>query len=939
MGEQDSQNGNDKIKSGAFSVFKATESDRIAEEVRPEGQFAGSIESEGSVKVSVDSDVKIKGTAANWKNASDRGARLVADIVRSLIAGHVEHELRPSAQLLLTELNSTLSVRELEVLKQNLLLARSHHPGQNIQGIITALLKQCFDSFDSSAPESRKFSAANLLELGEASASISSNSQARLLVILRDYALELAAFLDRYESDGIAGLTDLLQDCKVRFKKRASQMRLNEAQIQSANLFLFQVATAIFFNKLEMLTQDYLASGTDYSMVSGKVWASRYSRSDFMPFLFDPIDTLTKENSWLFQDSATLAKIMSLRVQVKAASLKADRIIDPRAVGQKKSLESIFLELRAIFGIGLNCLLRREGELALKLFERVLTCSADALESSEPLTAALSQAISRIRVDAYFCCIEAEIVDSGTRLLKAAEKDRIRIKESIFEKKQATIRSLLSKAKYELELLGLSGLPVFIDGNSHSSLEGLSEWVQKIIEQEESILLAELSHALAKSEQSHRYFCNYLAHLLGFESNKGHLFSELLGTIKVELKTGAQSKRIFGTRLLPSYSKEFTAEIIKRIAVLSPSEKERFITTFPLLLEKALEFQDFDLGFGLAIAHRHLFSEILNSVTSSPEFELLFGLVDSEVRYRFSLYYGESKSAQKSALLVLSTFRQKEKIGFLRSIDRKREDKLARAVDSFKKTEALRDLCDYRELQIISEGIKGQFVSQEIRMLNNIARASGTKKFAKELCALVIMRVDQRLNISREEISEFIAAGQSVDITDPNTNSERFLTRLNIESRAMAGVQMLLDASLTCAQLSDERSSRVLLKEVLNRYSQILPGLSQLVGGVLASKSLEAFRRRTESAISLLENEAVSEGLSIAGTGSGATIGFNISKNIPESLSSLFNNFAVVASISRRRIVAGRCKPIQRYSVAYSWGRMQRRVVSCIVAMHDGLGT
>jgi hypothetical protein len=116
-----------------------------------------------------------------------------------------------------------------------------------------------------------------------------------------------------------------------------------------------------------------------------------------------------------------------------------------------------------------------------------------------------------------------------------------------------------------------------------------------------------------------------------------------------------------------------------------------------------------------------------------------------------------------------------------------------------------------------------------------------------------------------------------------------------------------------------------------------LPGLKRVIGSILATKSLEAFRRKVEHAIRLLENESIDEELSIMGTKSGAGLGFMLSQSIPNGLAKLFDRFAIVASVARRRIVAGRCRPLQRYAVASGFGRMQRRVASCIVAMHDGL--
>lgn len=881
------------------------------------------------------------------QSAVDRTTRLVDDLVRGLLAGRIDHELRPSAQLLLSELSSLLSSRELELLKQGVLQTRKIPHDKAIQGVITSILRQSFDELRQESKSTIKLlNESKLVGVEDQKAKGNrdllliddSNSDARLLGVLRDIGLELATFLERQESDGISELYDFYLSCKSQFIERTLQIRLSKIQLQISQSFLLQVAVAIFFDKLELVLHDYLASGTDYFLVSGKVWASRYSRSDYMPFLYDSIASLQSKAAWLFEDPKTVAKIASAQVQVKAAALQSDRKMDNLLLSQRKPLECILLEMRALFGIGLNNLVSNHGELALRLFERVLTCSADAIEHPEQKSVVLSQRLSRIRVHAYLSHAQAEVMDAEFKYSRVSLKDRSKFAADLFEKKSISIRNSIHKVKYELELLGLSGLPIDISGTRHDALEGLADWVHKVLGKEEFLLLYDLSRAIDKHREAHTYLCNYLAIILGFESWEGQKFQELNGKVRVSLQSGAETRSIWRSKDWNSYSESFIGDICRRISALTAYDRERFISVIPLMVSTCFEFEDFDLGFGLAVAHRHLFSQIIKLTPCTPDIELLFGVIDAEVRFRFGLFKVDSFTSQDSALSVLADNREKEFKGYFREIDRKRESRLSQAVEDLSNFQALSELSNYRESQILREGIQGQFVSQEIRMLTALARATKKKSLAKSIYSLVLLRVDRRLKLDSSDIDKFLnSKNQVVDSIESNNEIGSYLFRLEVESRALAAVQVLLDASFSCAMLQDEKGSRLLLQEALNNYSLVLPGLTKLITAIFAAQSLEEFRRRVENTIVILEEEALGGELSLMGTNSGAALGFLISHHKVTSLHRLFERFSLISSIVRRRIVPGRCKPLQRYVVAHRWARLQKRVFSSVVALNDGL--
>lgn len=868
--------------------------------------------------------------------ASARTNRLINDLMHGLLAGRIEHELRPSVQLILEELSTLLSGRELELLKNGILQTRSHPLGKNIQGVITLLLRKCLEDLEVLAKHPIKESitaadAQNIFAVDEA------NYQAQILGSLRDLALDLATFLDRPESDGVSDLQELLIDCQSRFVDRSRAMKLSAAQKHLATRFLLQVATAVFFDKLELVLHDYLASGTDYNLVSGKVWASRYHRADYIPFFYDTVASLKKLRPWLFEDDNTISSIASIQVRTKAAALRTDVHLKTIAEANRKTLEGVLLELRTFFGIGLNSLMRNQGQLALRFFERVLTCTADAIEHPQQKSITLSHRLSRVRVQAFLCSIQAEIMDSAGRMSRLNGKDQSKVAKNIFEKKSDYIRSALNKTRYELELLGLSGLVIDINGTSHTKLEGLGEWVSQIVAKEEAFSLFQLCISLRMHREAHSHLCSYLSLLLGFKAWEGPQFEDLSGQLRVELKSGAESKSFWRTKPLACHSSKLVEEVCHRVEKLEPGHREHLISIIPLLISQCFEFEDFDLGFGLAVAHRHLYRQLLDHTSSAPDFELLYGMIDAEIRFRFGLYRGESKVPQQLALSVLALNRKREAQGFFRAIDRKREIRLSKAANSFSNTQALRDLNDFQENQMLREGIHGQFISQEIRMLNAVTRVTKKKNLAKELSSLVLSRIEQRLKVTQKQIEEFQnSIGQNEFATEFN-RSESYLQMLSVESRALAAVQVLLDASLSCALLQDEKSSRLLLQEARDRYSQIFPGLSNLIDAILAAQSVEEFRRRVENAINVLGEEAVGGELSIMGTASGAGLGFLLAADNISNLPHLFERFSIASSIARRRVVPGRCKPLERYVIAHLWGRLQHRVISSVVSLNDGL--
>lgn len=887
-------------------------------------------------------DRHLRKQAQNSQHAQLRSSRVTAEIVRGLLAGRIDHELRPSAQLLMSELSAFLSARELELLRSSLLLSRPQELGRNIQGVITALLRDCFKDLELIASMDRTSGASKIPELPlrpDLFAGDDSSSQARILGTLRDLALQLATFLERSESDGLEDLHDLLIECQSQLQSRAAHLRISSMQLQTGHVFLSQVATAIFFEKLDLIAHDYVASGTDFSMVSGKVWASRYSRGDYLHFLFDNVDQLIAANPWLFEDqqvSESAERLKNLQQQVAARTSDEDRVVDDRTVAHAKPLESLLLELRAMFGIGLNALVREEGEIAVRFFERVLTITADALEHPERPSSDLSNRLTRLRAQAYFCWMEAEICDSAKRYRTVPEKERESLGVSLFFKKSLSIRRLGRRAKYELELLGLSGLAVDIEGRSHASLEGLSAWTEEICAQEESYMLAELARACGQTEEAHRLYCAHMALSLGFEAWESEKFLTLDGNVRIDSRSGAQVASGWRALDVPSYSSLMLTEVSERVKHLTLTRRERFFGLIPVLVSLALDFEDFDKGFGFAVAHRHLAESILPVVASNPTVELLLGLIDAEVRSRFGLVRS-SKSVQHAALSVLGALRGKERKGYFREIDRKRELRLAQSVDDLSKVGALRELSDYRETLLLKEGVFGQFSSQEIRMLSAEARETGKKAYARDLSNLALLRIDQTLAPSDEELKIFLEMSPQSSAESHREDPDQYLSRLHTESRCFAGVQMLLDASLTSAFVHDEKTSRSLLQEIVNRYSVLFPGLKSIVENILATQSLEEFRRRVEFAIRTLEDEALSTELSLMGAGTGAALGFFLSEGEGSGLAKFFDRVAVIADVSRRRVVPGRCHALEKYTIAHRWSRLQRRLASCVVALHHGL--
>lgn len=869
------------------------------------------------------------------QQASTRSGRLIDDLVRGLLAGRIEHELRPSAQFVLSDLESLLSRRELELLKQGILQTRSHPLGKNIQGVITSLLKGALEELESFSDS---------LELNNNSRkgpsaifNVDDSSQARLLGILRDLALELADFLERSESDGISELQELLTDCQQKFEQRSDKMRLAEQQSRIAQHFLLKVSSSIFFDKLEMVLQDYLASGTDYNLVSGKVWASRYRRADYIQFFFESVQSLKQSYSWIFEDSEAFARISSIQIQVKASQLRSPVHIQSVSVPFKKSLEGILLEMRALFGIGLNCLMRNEGDLALRFFERVLTCSADAIEHPEQKSITLSQRLSRLRVQAHFCIAEAEVLDARLKLARYNDRNSIAFAKNIFEKKSLKIRASINKAKYELELLGLSGLAIDVDGTAHDKLEGLSEWVNSVIMREETLFLYELSSSLNMHRQAHSDLCSHLATLLGMKSLRGTSFEELRGRVRIDIRSGAESKSFWRTKEVYGHGEDLLEEVCQRMQNLDSDKQEEVIRIIPLLIFACFEFEDFDAGFSLVLAHRHMFGRVLAVVPGNPDFELLQAMVDSEVRFRFALFKREAKAAQDSALGLLTLSRQKENKGFFRSIDPKRQYKLAQAVKGMSDTGPLKNFNDFQQSRIISEGIHGHFVSQEIRMLGAVTRQTRGRGLSRDLSDLVMSRVQTRLSLTAKDVQAFREYQNQEQSSGGLKGSSWYLEALSIESMSLAAIQMLLDASLSCAIAQDERRSRMLLSEANKSYAAIFPGLSFLVDSILAAQSIEEFRRRVENSIELLRKEALGGELSLVGTASGAALGFLLSSGSAENLLIIFQRFLSASSIARRRIVAGRCKPLERYAVAHYWARLQRHVISSVVALNDNL--
>jgi hypothetical protein len=840
-------------------------------------------------------------------------------LAKSIISGRIEHEILADLQLILDELKAYISAEELDLLAQALRNGAVAERRLALESAITAQLKIYADQAGLVDPQLGLIKAAAFDFFSEKDPSLLNNklnSGASFFIFLRDLAFEITGFIQQSVGDSLENFLELVHLKQQLLEARARLLKLNKQDLRAANEFLQVSAALVLLHKVELVANDYLKSDTDLEMASGQVWASRYHRSDYIPFMISPIDSLRENFSFLFLRKVTVEQLNAIRVKLKVERISHG---NPTLSAGTVSLRTRLQEVRALFGVALN-LIFTEKKSTLRLLIQILdNKSVQALESEDKPSQFLKQKISRVRFYIQLLSALSLVPEHNNTVDDQLEPD----KQQALQKTLAAIHKVFIKAKFELEVVGLSTLKLGIDGLQHGNLEGLSNWVLAIIQREHNYYkyLAAEKHGIY--EQAYQYFSDFLLQPLLID---GQAFSILDEDALINSRTGSSEAGFFFSLKI----KVFNKKIVTRICAIfkqNPFLINQFCMGFPVLTRVAAEFQDFDRGTALMLAHRHLLLELHAAGLIPKEFELIVDIIDAEVRHRHGLRSPDSIVPQRSAVEWLEKNSPKSidlKIAALNSID------LQKAFYQCAET-------------TISNAITGQFMSAEIRLLSALVGSSKSKRLAKNLSKLVIDRVSQRLIVSNQELAWFngIASSQVREICN---NSLTSLRLREIESRALTATQMLLDCSLTCAFLGDQKIYKKILDFCVETYGRILPGLAEIVKWILASDSIEEFRRRVEKSMKLVQEEAEADSLLFKPDSSGASLGFfnlDFSGNLVDraDFSELFSSLALVSHLRRRQIVAGRCSTLERYQEAYHSLKLQNLFISSVFAINDSLYT
>lgn len=833
-------------------------------------------------------------------------------LAKGLLGGRIEHESLPDLNKTLAELTPILKPASLELLKSALSNNSSEDRKERTEAAITRQLKVYLDQVGLIDPDFaavQNFAFNFFSEKEPALANRKLQSKASFLVYLRDIALELALFLQRPIADSLQDFIQLYHLKQKEVADRASHFVLSKAELKAANEFLCVSASLVILQKVQMVAEDYIKSGTDIKMANGRIWASRYNRYDYLPFFFEPIKDLESKYPFNFSNKELLEQLTSIRVKIKAESLST-AIVTKSEDSRSVSAQTRMLEIKTLFGLVFNFTFSDWQQWVTILLQIMDVKSIQALEGEQALSQINIHKISRVR---YFIHLYSVLYHDSfrrSRNLKLTEEQ----KEKVLESALKDCEKIFSKLKFELEVIGLSQLTVGTDAQKHGKLEGLSGWVSRIIDKESFYFKYRISYELGLYEHAYKHFSDYLISILGIDKSLN--FSDLSAEIKLNSRNGTQQDSFWFSEKAQVYGDSFISLIIDGMKKDSSAAMD-FLKALPILTRLAAEFGDFDKGLALMIAHRHLWYEIWHAKEIPQSLEQLIDIIDAEVRFRFGYRKAGASKPQLSAVKLLS-------------------DQQTDFIKSFSK-----DL-DFQSLAntIMQDAIHGQYLSTQIRHLREYSRLVKSKSYARSMAKLVMKTVVSRLIVSKKDFSEVSALFNS-NLEHKKTDGKMLLLAKEIESRAIAATKMLLDCSLVCAEMSDNKTSRELLEFCISSYSQILPGLTSLVSWVLAANSIEEFRRRIEKAITIIKEESETDYVCLSAANSGVLLGFqdylsNENASIEKKMSECAQLLKLVSAIRRRRIIVGRCGVLERYQDSYHAIQRQRIFASAMLAVNDG---
>jgi hypothetical protein len=138
-------------------------------------------------------------------------------------------------------------------------------------------------------------------------------------LILREQENQLRSFLSG-SSAGVQALKDLVSECRKNASREIKQSRLGNKQEKTALNYLDAVYREVLLEKIRMILIRYLESGTDYNLVSGRLWATRNQVTDYMSFLFSGLEELEAAHRETLKHQSFKTSLTNMRTQLAIAA-------------------------------------------------------------------------------------------------------------------------------------------------------------------------------------------------------------------------------------------------------------------------------------------------------------------------------------------------------------------------------------------------------------------------------------------------------------------------------------------------------------------------------------------------------------------------------------------------------------------------------------------